>query len=127
MIIAITVVFPAPVAILQARIGLGFGVLDLLAERLGFDLGEPDQRLDRLALAGEQLALAVRVAAVQQKVLRFRCDAPLPRRQFVRFQSKTSSRVSNGPATTREYFGLVGATSSDTRTHSSRQRCRGLL
>jgi hypothetical protein len=56
-------------------------VLDLVAEGLGLDFGEPDQRLDRLALAEEQLSLAVVVAPMQQKALRFGRHAPLARWQ----------------------------------------------
>ena len=65
MIIAITVVLPAPVASFSARressgIRVRVGVVQVLEESLPVlaelrrDLGQPDQRLDRLDLAEER-------------------------------------------------------------------------
>jgi hypothetical protein len=55
---------------------------DLAAKCRGVDLGQPDQRLDRFALAEEQLPLALRITPVQQQPLRFRRHVPLARGQF---------------------------------------------
>src|SRR2546423_4887790 len=66
----------------KAGIGFGVRVFDLLAEALGIDFCQPDERLGRFALTEEQLALAVLVAPMQQQALRLWSDAPLARWQL---------------------------------------------
>ena len=66
---------------IETRICLRVRVLDIFAELLRRDFREPDQRFDGLTLTEELLALAKRIAPVQQKTLRLRRNTPLTGRQ----------------------------------------------
>jgi hypothetical protein len=63
----------------KARLRLGIGIFDLLAEALGCNFGQVDQHLRRLALAEKQPPCARGVAPVLEQALRLGADAPLAR------------------------------------------------
>ncbi len=66
---------------IEAGVGLGVGVLKLLAKTVRRDLGQIDQRLDSLALAKEQPPGPGRFAPMEEQTLRLGRHAPLARRQ----------------------------------------------